>query len=167
MQNCSVAPTGLPVISPAGTNGKTPPNDFTSFCKQVFKRFTLLPVSGQFYMLALHIQNLSNCCRHNYEPVNFTDFCIFEFHFWLRRVFDILSNCGGGALMHNLSQVSSSTLGSQKAMFLHDEAIIMYLGLNCTHCTGPVWSPLRTQTLVPFSAFQMWTRPSVEPEITN
>ena len=30
--------------------------------------------------------------------------------------------------MHNLSQVSSSTLGSQKAMFLHDEAIIMYLG---------------------------------------
>ena len=69
--------------------------------------------------------------------------------------------------MHNLSQVSSSTLGSQKAMFLHDEAIIMYLGLNCTHCTGPVWSPLSTQTLVPFSAFQMWTRPSVEPEITN
>jgi hypothetical protein len=52
----------------------------------------------------------------------------FEFHFWLRRVFDIWSNCGGGALMHNLSQVSSSTLGSQKAMFLHDEAIIMYLG---------------------------------------
>ena len=89
----------------------------------------------------------------------------FEFHFW-RRVFDIWSNCGG-ALMHNLSQVSSSTLGSQKAMFLHDEAIIMYLGLNCTHCTGPVWSPLSTQTLVPFSAFQMWTRPSVEPEITN
>jgi len=131
------------------------------FCKQVFNfRF-----SGQI-TCSLHIQNLSKCCRHNYEPVNFTDFLYSEFHFWLRRVLDIWSNCGG-ALMHNLSQVSSSTLGSQKAMFLHDEAIIMYLGLNCTHCTGPVWSPLRTQTLVPFSAFQMWTRPSVEPEITN
>ena len=92
------------------------------FCKQVFNfRF-----SGQI-TCSLHIQNLSKCCRHNYEPVNFTDFLYSEFHFWLRRVLDIWSNCGG-ALMHNLSQVSSSTLGSQKAMFLHDEAIIMYLG---------------------------------------
>ena len=57
--------------------------------------------------------------------------------------------------------------GSQKAMFLQAEAIIMYLGLNWTHLTGSVWSPLRTQTLVPFSAFQMCTRPSVEPEMTN
>ena len=128
-----------------------------------FQKIHITSVSCQI-TCSLHIQNLSNCCRHNYNQVNFTIF-FFEFHFW-RRVFDIWSNCGG-ALMHNLSQVSSSTLGSQKAMFLHDEAIIMYLGLNCTHCTGPVWSPLSTQTLVPFSAFQMWTRPSVEPEITN
>ncbi len=69
--------------------------------------------------------------------------------------------------MLSLSQVSSSTLGSQKAMFLQDEDIIIYFGLNWTHWTGPVWSPLKTQTLVPFSAFQMWTRPSVEPEMTN
>ena len=64
-------------------------------------------------------------------------------------------------------QVSSSTLGSQKAMFLQVDAIIMYFGLNWTHPTGPVWSPLRTQTLVPFSAFQIWILPSVDPEITN
>lgn len=57
-------------------------------------------------------------------------------------------------------------LGSQKAMFLHADAMSMYLGLNWTHCTGPVWSPLSTHTLVPFSAFQMWTRPSVDPEMT-
>jgi len=64
-------------------------------------------------------------------------------------------------------QASSSTLGSQKAMFLHVDAIIMYLGLNWTHPTGPVWSPLSTQTFVPFSAFQIWILPSVDPEITN
>ena len=52
-------------------------------------------------------------------------------------------------------------------MFLQAEAISMYFGLNCTHWTGPVWSPFSTQTLVPFSAFQMWILPSVEPEMTN
>jgi hypothetical protein len=52
-------------------------------------------------------------------------------------------------------------------MFLQAEAISMYLGLNWTHCTGPEWSPLRRHTLVPVSAFQMCTRPSVEPEMTN
>ena len=40
---------------------------------------------------------------------------------------------------------SSSTLGSQKAMFLHAEAIIMYFGLNWTHRTGSLWSPFKTQ----------------------
>jgi len=83
MQNCSVAPTGLPVISPAGTNGKTPPNDFTSFFQANFKdshNFSFRFRSD--YMLALHIQNLSNCCRLNYEPVNFTRFfCILNFIF--------------------------------------------------------------------------------------
>jgi len=62
---------------------------------------------------------------------------------------------------------SSSTEGSQKDMELQADAIIMYLGLNWTHCTGPLWSPLRTQTFGPFSLFQMWMRPSLEPEITN
>mgnify|MGYP001338997840 FL=1 len=49
MQNCSVAPTGLPVISPAGTNGKTPPNDFTSFFQANFQKIhiTSVSVSGQ------------------------------------------------------------------------------------------------------------------------
>jgi len=163
--NCSVAPTGLPVISPAVPIGKTPPNinslEMISrvFSKQVFKRFTQLQFPVRLHDALFIFENLSNCSSQ------FHYFFFFKFHFW-RRVFNIWSNCGG-TLMHNLSQVSSSTLGSQKAMFLHDEAIIMYLGLNCTHCTGPVWSPLSTQTLVPFSAFQMWTRPSVEPEITN
>ena len=62
---------------------------------------------------------------------------------------------------------SSSILGSQKAIFLQADAIIMYLGLNCTQRTGSVWSPFKTQTFVPFSAFQIWTLPSVDPEITN
>lgn len=32
-------------------------------------------------------------------------------------------------------------------MLVQAEASIMYLGLNCTHCTGPVWSALKTHTL--------------------
>ena len=40
---------------------------------------------------------------------------------------------------------------------------IMYLGLNCMHCTGPVWSPLRITTFAPVSVFQQWIFPSVEP----
>ena len=55
-----------------------------------------------------------------------------------------------------LNQASSSTLGSQKAMFWQAEAIIMYLGLNWTQRTGSLWSPFSTHTFVPFSAFQMW-----------
>ena len=43
----------------------------------------------------------------------------------------------------------------------------MYLGLNCTHLTGSVWSPFNTHTFVPFSAFQICTLPSVDPDITN
>ena len=39
--------------------------------------------------------------------------------------------------------------------------------LTWTHCTGPVWSPLRTHTFWPFSLFQMWILPSLEPEMTN
>ena len=35
--------------------------------------------------------------------------------------------------------------------------------LTRTHWTALLWSPLRTQTFWPFSAFQMWIRPSVEP----
>ena len=35
--------------------------------------------------------------------------------------------------------------------------------LTRTHWTALLWSPLRTQTFCPFSAFQMWIRPSVEP----
>ena len=39
--------------------------------------------------------------------------------------------------------------------------------ITCTHWTGPTWPPLRTQTLKPVSAFQMWIRPSVEPDKMN
>ena len=52
-------------------------------------------------------------------------------------------------------------------IFVHAEANIMYLGLNCTHCTGPVWSAFNTQTLNPVSAFQTWILPSVEPTRKN
>jgi len=62
---------------------------------------------------------------------------------------------------------SSSIFGSQKDMEEQADAIIMYFGLNRTHWTALLWSPLRTQTFCPFSAFQMWIRPSVEPLITN
>ena len=41
------------------------------------------------------------------------------------------------------------------------------LTLTWTHCTGFLWSPLRTQTFWPFSEFQMWILPSLEPEMTN
>lgn len=62
---------------------------------------------------------------------------------------------------------SSSTAGSQNAIFVQADASIMYLGLNCTHCVGPGWSPFSEHTLKPFSAFQTCTRPSVLPENTN
>ena len=47
------------------------------------------------------------------------------------------------------------------------EAIIMKLGLNCTHCTGPTCPPLSTQTLYPLPASHTCIRPSVEPLYTN
>lgn len=62
---------------------------------------------------------------------------------------------------------SSSIFGSQKDIEEQADAIIMYFGLNRTHCTALLWSPLRTHTFCPFSAFQIWIRPSVEPLITN
>jgi len=52
-------------------------------------------------------------------------------------------------------------------MLEHAVDNIMYLGLNCMHCTGPVWSPLRIATLAPVSVFQQWIFPSVEPATTN
>ena len=42
-------------------------------------------------------------------------------------------------------------------------ASIIYFGLNCTHCTGPMWSAFRKATLDPVSVFHAWIRPSVEP----
>lgn len=57
----------------------------------------------------------------------------------------------------------SSMVGNQNDMLVQADASIMYLGLNCTHCTGPAWSPLRTTTLCPVSAFHTWILPSVEP----
>ena len=47
------------------------------------------------------------------------------------------------------------------------EAIIMKLGLNCTHWTGPMWPPFKTQTLYPLSASHTWILPSVDPENTS
>ena len=42
----------------------------------------------------------------------------------------------------------------------------MDFGLNWKQRTGPVWSPFKTQIFVPFSAFQMCTLPSVDPDKT-
>ena len=52
-------------------------------------------------------------------------------------------------------------------ILLHAVASIMYLGLNCTHCTGPVWSPARTASFKPVSVFQQWILLSVEPTTHN
>lgn len=48
-------------------------------------------------------------------------------------------------------------------MFEQAVASIIYFGLNWTHCTGPVCSPLSITTLLPVSAFQQWTLPSDDP----
>ena len=58
-------------------------------------------------------------------------------------------------------------LGSHMLRCVQAEAIIIKLGLNWTHCTGPTCPPFNTHTLYPESASQTWTRPSVEPDITN
>jgi hypothetical protein len=62
---------------------------------------------------------------------------------------------------------SSSIDGSQKARLVHADTIIMYLGLNWTHCTGLGWSPFSTHTLNPVSAFHTCTRPSELPAKIN
>jgi len=69
--------------------------------------------------------------------------------------------------LSSIQFTSSSIFGSQKDIEEQADAIIMYFGLNRTHCTALLWSPLRTHTFCPFSAFQIWIRPSVEPLITN
>ena len=48
-------------------------------------------------------------------------------------------------------------------MLLQAVASIMYLGLNCVHCMGPVWSPFSTTIFTPVSVFQQCTLPSVDP----
>lgn len=48
--------------------------------------------------------------------------------------------------------LQSSMLGNQKAMLVQAETSIMYLGLNWTQWTGPVWSQLSTAVRMPPSA---------------
>uniref|UniRef100_A0A0K8RC27 Putative microtubule severing n=1 Tax=Ixodes ricinus TaxID=34613 RepID=A0A0K8RC27_IXORI len=64
----------------------------------------------------------------------------------------------------------SSTLGSQKAMLVQADTSIMYLELNCTQWTGPVWSQLSTAVRrppTPSAVLHTCTRPSVDPLKTN
>ena len=57
--------------------------------------------------------------------------------------------------------------GSHIFRCVQADAIIIKLGLNCTHCTGPTCPPFNPHTLYPESASHTWTRPSVEPDRTN
>ena len=84
-------------------------------------------------------------------------FCVSRY-FWSDTLFDEISD---------VIYWSPSRFGSQRLRCVHPEAIIRWFGLNWTHWTGPTCPPLRTQILKPVSAFQMWIRPSVEPDKTN
>jgi len=63
----------------------------------------------------------------------------------------------------NLRGKISKHMLTQRTMWVQALAIIIYLGLNCIHCIGAVWSLVSTHTLDPVSVFQMCTLPSVEP----
>lgn len=57
--------------------------------------------------------------------------------------------------------------GKVLTIFVHAEAIIIYLGLNCRFWMGPGWSLCSIAILAPVSVLQQWTLPSVDPEIVG
>ena len=88
-------------------------SDFTNFSMQV----SAYSDSFRFRSFrALHIQNLSNSCRHKYDP-SISQF--FQSNFW--QVFDVWHNCAEESYMSQ-AQISYTTHSTvQVSVFLYHE----------------------------------------------
>ena len=97
-------------LAHSGSNWLKPAKNKFTWC--YFTRFSMQVSSNSHNfrfrsLCALHIQNLSNCCRHNYDP---SISRIFHSNIW--RVFDIwtkcVAQCSGGVANHTLMLIYDS-----------------------------------------------------------
>ena len=107
---------------------------FTNFSKQISED----PLNLRFRSFqAIHIQNLSNRCRHKYDCVNFTTFSNLTFC----RVFCSLAQlCSGGAFTYIPGL--RFKLASSSAFLL-----LLLLSKSLTEAAIRVWSVLALQHL--------------------
>ena len=78
---------------------------------------------------AIHIQNLSNRCRHKYDRVNFTNFSNLTFC----RVFVVWPNCAGGAFTY---------IPGLRFKLASSSAFLLLLSKSLTEAAIRVWSVL-------------------------